>query len=594
MADCSPRQITGAAIACDPVAFTSWVTRTLVGPACTPAVPGRWNLKRSFSIRSYLSSFDKWFYSPCSMAVLFAGIAAYLWLFVFTIHGTADEGQILVPAERILRGQVPYRDFLCELGPGSLYIQALWFKVFGTNVGSARVPMLLVMAAIGIQIHYLARQVIGGWISMLPALVYTVAAFSRWLIASHHWYSLFFALNAVIFLAEHLKRKSPFWLVAIGVSATASALCLQTKGILLLAGIIVVLMCKDRLVPGGSHRISLRGLQVFLLAVVVPAVLTVCYFHREKAFGALIYSTITYPFLSYLPSELHSLPSWAARLWRMFWQPGTGLATARFGRMLMEFCWGILIPLASVAYASSSWKARSRSHHDWHRAVFIVVCTVIGLFLMASEMLRFDLVHLMFGSPLLLVVAVASLGELARQPVRFRRAAQISLVCIALYVLGLGTSLGVREGRRDHPIDTRRGVLYQIPERARSLQCVIDAIQSRVAAGGSTLLHPYSPMLYFLTATRNPTRFDYLIPGETTPSQFAEVIEFLTNTPESVLVVSFWKDQEEALHRQLPRIPDEIWRHHPVEAYLSGGSSYRPLQETPTFTVYQRSREDVR
>jgi hypothetical protein len=40
-----------------------------------------------------------------------------------------DEGIILQGAERILRGQVPYRDFFSFFTPGSYYLLALLFKI---------------------------------------------------------------------------------------------------------------------------------------------------------------------------------------------------------------------------------------------------------------------------------------------------------------------------------------------------------------------------------------------------------------------------------------------------------------------------------
>jgi len=45
--------------------------------------------------------------------------------------GTYDEGLVLVGADRVLRGEMPYRDFWTLYGPGSYYLLAGLFKLFG-------------------------------------------------------------------------------------------------------------------------------------------------------------------------------------------------------------------------------------------------------------------------------------------------------------------------------------------------------------------------------------------------------------------------------------------------------------------------------
>src|SRR5215468_4326951 len=53
-----------------------------------------------------------------------------------------DEGIILQGAQRILAGQVLYRDFFSFLTPGSYYWVALFFKLFGSSILVARAVLL--------------------------------------------------------------------------------------------------------------------------------------------------------------------------------------------------------------------------------------------------------------------------------------------------------------------------------------------------------------------------------------------------------------------------------------------------------------------
>src|SRR5439155_24534970 len=62
---------------------------------------------------------------------LFLLSCAYLWIFRRYTSMEPDEGIILQGAQRILRGEVLYRDFFSFFTPGSYYLQALISRIFG-------------------------------------------------------------------------------------------------------------------------------------------------------------------------------------------------------------------------------------------------------------------------------------------------------------------------------------------------------------------------------------------------------------------------------------------------------------------------------
>ena len=67
------------------------------------------------------------------IALVFVGIVAQLVWMDATV-GTYDEGLVLVGADRVLRGDIPYRDFWTLYGPGSFYLLAGLFRLFGELV----------------------------------------------------------------------------------------------------------------------------------------------------------------------------------------------------------------------------------------------------------------------------------------------------------------------------------------------------------------------------------------------------------------------------------------------------------------------------
>lgn len=54
-----------------------------------------------------------------------------------------DEAISLEGARRVLEGQLPGRDFFEAVGPGEFYWQALFFKLFGTNIAVSRGVLLI-------------------------------------------------------------------------------------------------------------------------------------------------------------------------------------------------------------------------------------------------------------------------------------------------------------------------------------------------------------------------------------------------------------------------------------------------------------------
>jgi len=69
-----------------------------------------------------------------------------------------DEGIRLHGAERVLNGEIPYRDFYALYGPAQFYWPALLFKVFGFQVVLLRVSAILFTALLVMVVFLLCRQ----------------------------------------------------------------------------------------------------------------------------------------------------------------------------------------------------------------------------------------------------------------------------------------------------------------------------------------------------------------------------------------------------------------------------------------------------
>jgi hypothetical protein len=132
-----------------------------------------------------------------------------------------------------------------------------------------------------------------------------------------------------------------------------------------------------------------------------------------------------------------------------------------------------------------------------------------------SEIHRKDIGHIVFGSPLLIILSVyyleryrAKIADLSLQVLA------VSAACLATFNLFLALSA--------HSIPTRVG-----PVAIFKSEPVLALLQEKVAPGDEIFAYPYIPMYYFLSATSNPTRYSGILYNFNTPPQFEEVVRVL-------------------------------------------------------------------
>src|SRR5216683_2303336 len=92
---------------------------------------------------------------------LLLSVASCLYLRLFydytTLH--TDEGIVLQGAQRILQGQVLYRDFFSFYTPGSYYWTALLLRLFGNSILVARAALVIYGGVFSTLTYLTARRV---------------------------------------------------------------------------------------------------------------------------------------------------------------------------------------------------------------------------------------------------------------------------------------------------------------------------------------------------------------------------------------------------------------------------------------------------
>ena len=155
---------------------------------------------------------------------IFAG-AALLLLGIFgnrLILATNDEGIYLDAAERIIHGQKPYVDFFGYMSPGSFWMQALAFQLFGMTMTAGRVLVLLYVALEAALVYWIVARFASRSAAVVTALFFLAfqTADPSMLTATHRWDSGAFALGSIAFSLSGRRR----WLVASGMLIAWAAL----------------------------------------------------------------------------------------------------------------------------------------------------------------------------------------------------------------------------------------------------------------------------------------------------------------------------------------------------------------------------------
>src|ERR1019366_1464650 len=133
-----------------------------------------------------------------------------------------DEGVLAQGAERVMRGELPHRDFVALWSGGLDYLNAAAFRVLGPRLATLRTVVaaawLLGLAAMFAAARHLLSAWVAGALTLCPAL-WTLPLSPHPLPS---WYNLFLALFGVAAMLQWMRRRQRIWLVAAGAAAGAS------------------------------------------------------------------------------------------------------------------------------------------------------------------------------------------------------------------------------------------------------------------------------------------------------------------------------------------------------------------------------------
>lgn len=142
-----------------------------------------------------------------------------------------DEGILAMDAFRITKGQIPHRDFFEFIPPLAAYIQAFFFKIFGTNIFSIRLLGTIygIILLFGTYLFY-KRVFRDQFFIALPLSLLSVWGVQSWHFGSHHWLVDILQIFGTLFLLDALEKNSIIKSIIAGIFFGLATFTLQDQG----------------------------------------------------------------------------------------------------------------------------------------------------------------------------------------------------------------------------------------------------------------------------------------------------------------------------------------------------------------------------
>jgi hypothetical protein len=470
-----------------------------------------------------------------SIIVFILSFAFYL--YYQRIHPLfGDEFNILVQAARVLDGQVPYRDFFQFITPGSIYLSALWLKIFGKSISSIRVFSSLEGAVIALLVYTLVKKITSSRTIIVIVLLFSLCfSTTFWFFVSHHWLSTITALSAIYFMSEYVEKGRKIFLISTGLFSGITFFILQNKGVLIFIALCFFIVLDVLLFKKGMRTFSVRlkhltgDVVILSIFYVTPIVFLIIYLFFKDALGDFIYDSFLWVLGPY--SKFNAYPNYFFMgNYAIFQILKDNSLLPGLLRARDQIVIGYLPPIITALsiYYLIKFYSKDSENIRWKNAVLFTITT---LFMFSSILYRSDQVHITYIFPfVLLLLANVFDGWLARwrEFKGFQGLILLALLFIFFFYGAYGAVSRLRFAHNfKYPFDTRIGRFYAYDKSvADYYDNLFRGVEEKVK-DNRVFVYLWSPFIYFVSEKKNPTKYDSVIPGYNTNEQLEEVIDDL-------------------------------------------------------------------
>jgi hypothetical protein len=165
--------------------------------------------------------------------------AAYIYFRIFSLRATpiyltGDHEIFLQEAQRILLGDLPFREFVPVLISVTSYVYAACLRIFGLRMWVPNAVLLLLGFILNWLCLRISRSVLPGMWRFAPPLLFVTLGFNTLASGTHHWFSV---LASVAALNVVLEKRTALGLCVAGALCGVASAFTPTRGELAAAAI---------------------------------------------------------------------------------------------------------------------------------------------------------------------------------------------------------------------------------------------------------------------------------------------------------------------------------------------------------------------
>ncbi len=497
-----------------------------------------------------IASMNSYSLKPLWLALIYLVLVAYLYSFSEYGLNVWDEGGYANGTLRTLNGEKALEDFNPSGYLSGRYIYgAIFFKLFGVSIKSLRIGVILITPIMIFMVYAISYRIMPQGFSFLAA-VFVLSAPAMYY---NRFFTFFCILNLYLLLRCVEKVQPQRYLYLAGAILLSGFFKFEVALFSFLCSAVdfitqSFLKTKQQHSSIQEAQVSVIGRTKFwisiglLVLVLFPAL---SFLFKKDFFNLAVnmvlgsYQVWGNPFPSLSPfftlwSELGShemfqrllfyIPVWIY-FWIAFLLIIKVIKQKNVIKVIDIHVLSILL-IGVCAYGLVLWRAGFDNLLRTLPPAYILFCYI--LFLTRGRLL--------------------SLVEILKQESAFLlliRKTTINVVTVSLpflFFYEMNTNHGFYAGtigavkQETALLDMPRAKVYTNPAEAKWIEEVVDRIETYSEVGDPILALPLNPIFYFLTDRKNPTKYDWILPGMLNSKDEKKVIEQLQISPPKVIV----------------------------------------------------------
>jgi hypothetical protein len=433
-----------------------------------------------------------------------------------------DQGFFWMYAERLLKGELPYRDFFQFTPPGTDVVYFAAFALFGARIWVTNAVVVVLGTALAGVCYCLARGLMSKASAALATAIWIVLVVGQALSGTHHAWSALAVMGAVVAVSRGDGPPSCGRFAIGGAFLGLASFFTQTQG---LAGLVAFsVFAAGRAACGrASRRDAALSVAALWSGFAVTLASGIAYFILKVGAGPVWSCLVAYV-------AKYMAPAWIGPSYGLPASPSARNLRWLFPYLLLY----LVVPLGYVLATRRLWLERSRPEgRSVRRLERLVLVGLVGVALLAMVATNLSWVRLFYVSMPAIVVLVWSIDRPSTATRIGRFVAWCTIGGLAVFF--------VRSSQRHHHL------VFELPAGVAAIegteQGKLDWL-ARHTAPGDALFAADRPDLYLLFRTHSPAFLDAVVPTKQTSMELASrvISDLETSRVEYVL----WTPELEA------------------------------------------------